>query len=216
MDGKKIDRAKLFPLIRNNVFHGHFKQSQVDGINIILDEWDLSKFSDLRWLAYMLGTDYHETGATMQPIHEYGDVAYFMRMYDVNGRRPDTARKMGNINPGDGPKYCGRGFVQLTWQINYKRAGELLRVDLVNHPDLAMQPDIAAKIMFEGMTRADIIFEDSTIGDGNFSFTGRTLEDYFNATTEDYFNARRIINALDHAQMIADTARDFRAALAYT
>jgi putative chitinase len=208
-----IDREKLFTSVRQSVFHGHFRQSQVDGINIILDTWDASVFDDLRWLAYMLGTSYHETGATMQPIKEWGDTAYFTRMYDVTGKRPDTARKMGNTRPGDGPKYCGRGFVQLTWKNNYERAGQLLGIDLVNNPDLAMVPANAARIMFEGMTDANIIFEDEASADSAFSFTGKTLEDYFNDSTEDWINARRIINGTDHAAMIAGTAQDFYVAL---
>ena len=215
-DSSFLDREKFFPAIRNLIFGGHMKQSQVDGISLILDTWEASDFDDLRWLAYMLGTTYHETAATMQPIHEYGSVAYFTSMYDVNGRRPSVAKSMGNTAPGDGAKYCGRGFVQLTWKINYQHAGELLGVDLVNQPDLAMQPDIAAKIMFEGMTKEKIVFEDhSHVGDGqaDFNFTGRTLEQYFNDDTEDWVNARRIINGTDHAVMIADTAKKFYEAL---
>lgn len=209
-----IDREKFFPEIRVAVFHGHLKQSQVDGINIILDAWEKSGFTDLRWLAYMLGTAYHETAATMQPIHEYGSDAYFTRMYGVEGRRPEVARQMGNTEPGDGIKYCGRGFVQLTWKNNYALMGRILGVDLVENPDLAMEPDVAVKIMFEGMTRREILFEEHpTVSDAKYTFTGRALEDYFNDDAEEWINARRIINGTDHAQMIADTAGDFYVAL---
>ncbi len=211
---KKLDRAKFFSMVRANVFPGRLVQSQVDGMNVILDEWEASVFTDLRWLSYMLGTAYHETAATMQPIKEYGTYDYFERMYGPNGRRPDVARKMGNVNPGDGAKYCGRGFVQLTWASNYVRAGKVVGVDLYNNPDLTMRPDIAAKIMFAGMTDVEIIFADFR-DDQNFSFTGRTLEDYFNATTEDWISARRIINGTQAAELIAKTALDFHAAIAY-
>lgn len=212
---KIIDGAKFFKTVRNSVFPGRLTQQQVDGMNVILSAWDCSKFSDLRWLGYMFGTDYHETAATMQPIKEYGNYDYFERMYGPYGKRPETARRMGNTRRGDGARYCGRGFVQLTWANNYKRAGEIVGVDLYNNPDLAMEPAIAAKIMFAGMTDAEIVFEDLR-DDLNFSFTGKTLEDYFNDRTEDWYNARRIINGTDHAAMIAETARDFHAALAYT
>lgn len=212
--GKTVNREKFFTSVRHTVFPGRLTQTQVDGMNAILDAWDKSAFDDLRWLAYMLGTAYHETAATMKPIREYGNYDYFERMYGPNGKRPNTARQMGNTNSGDGAKFCGRGYVQLTWANNYIRAGDIVGVDLVNNPDLAMQPDIAAKIMFAGMTDAVIVFEN--FHDENyFSFTGRTLEDYFNDTTEDWYNARRIINGTDHAAMIAETAKDFHAALAY-
>jgi putative chitinase len=212
----KIDRTKFFNSVRKSVFGGHMKQPQVDGIGIVLDTWEKSEFTDPRWLAYMFGTTYHETASTMQPIKEYGTTAYFTRMYDIRGSRPAVAKALGNTTPGDGPKYCGRGFVQLTGKGNYYRAGILIGIDLVNRPDLALQPDIAARIMFEGMTKAEIVFEDhSHVGDNepDFNFTGRTLEQYFNDHMEDWTNARRIINGTDHALMIAATAKEFYAAL---
>lgn len=214
-NGKTVDRAKFFKGVRNSVFPSHLTQKQVDGMNAILDAWDKSVFTDLRWLAYMFGTTFHETGGEMQPIAERGGYDYCERNYGPNGRRPDTARKMGNVHAGDGYKYRGRGDVQMTWHNNYKHAGDIIGVDLVGNPDLAMQPDIAAKIMFAGMTDVNIVFENFH-DDQNFSFTGRSLEDYFNETTEDWYNARRIINGTDHAQMIADTAQDFNDNLEYS
>jgi putative chitinase len=208
----KVDRNKFFPFVRQSVFGGRLKQSQVDGMNAILDAWDKSTFTDPRWLGYMMGTAYHETAATMQPIKEYGSYDYFENMYGPNGRRPEVARSMGNVNPGDGAKFCGRGYVQNTWANNYKRGGKLVGVDLYNNPDLAMRPDIAAKLMFAGMTDREMIFEDFS-DDQNFSFTGKSLEDYFNDTTEDWYNARRIINGTQAAALIAETAENFFAAL---
>lgn len=210
-----IDRPKFFGAIRHTVFPNRITQSQVDGMSAIIDAWDASVFDDLRWLGYMFGTTFHETGGKMQPIAELGGYDYCERMYGPLGRRPDTAKQMGNIHPGDGFKYRGRGYVQMTWHNNYANAGAICGVDLVADPDLALQPAIAAKIMFAGMTNEKIIFENFS-DDKNFSFTGRVLENYFNDTTEDWINARRIINGTDHAVMIADTAADFFAALAYT
>jgi putative chitinase len=200
-----INRDTFFHAIRDSLFGGHFTQDQVDGLNTLLDVWEASGYTDRRWFAYMLATAFHETAQTMQPIHERGGNAYFTKMYDIRGNRPDLARRMGNISPGDGAKYCGRGYVQLTWRVNYHRMGLLLGVDLENNPDLAMQPDVAAKVMFEGMTKGA-----SHVGD----FTGVSLEKYFNATTEDWVNARRIINGVDCAQAIAAYAKKFNAALA--
>ena len=66
-----------------------------------------------------------------------GKEAMWERMY--GGR-------MGNKAPGDGIKYRGRGFVQLTGKSNYAKFGKLIGVDLVNNPDLASDPKIAARI----------------------------------------------------------------------
>lgn len=54
--------------------------------------------------------------------------------------------RMGNNQPGDGYRYRGRGFIQLTGKENYARYGQLLGIDLLNNPDLASDPAIAAKI----------------------------------------------------------------------
>ena len=54
--------------------------------------------------------------------------------------------RMGNDDPGDGYKYRGRGYIQLTGKGNYEAMSKLIGVDLVNNPDLAAQPDYAAQI----------------------------------------------------------------------
>ncbi len=212
--GKMIDAAKFFPIVRNSVFPHRLTQEQVNGMNAIIKAWDSSVFGDLRWLSYMMATAFHETGGRMQPISELGGYDYCERMYGPFGRRPNTARQMGNTHMGDGYKYRGRGYVQMTWHNNYLHAGAIIGVDLVGNPDLAMQPDIAAKVMFAGMTDAKIIFDDFS-DDQNFTFTGRSLEDCFSDRVDDPYNARRIINGTDHASLIADTHGDFLAALSY-
>jgi outer membrane biosynthesis protein TonB len=67
-----------------------------------------------------------------------GPEAYFNKVYD--GR-------MGNTTPGDGYKYRGRGFIQITGKDMYQRVGKMIGVNLVSNPDLANQPEIAAKII---------------------------------------------------------------------
>ena len=173
---------------------------EVNGCNAILTAME---GATLAWTAYALGTAYHETASTMQPIKEIGGPTYFTRMYDITGARPKLAIANGNTCAGDGPKYAGRGYVQLTWKNNYKRAGEKCGVDLVAQPDRAMELPLAAKILREGMTHG--------------WFTGRSFADTLPgagaATKPQFALARRIINGSDRAAQIADHAMAFQAAL---
>lgn len=199
-----IDRKLFFAGIRQQPFAGKLDAGQVSGTSAILDEWERRKLQDQRCLAYMLATAKWETDHTMQPIVEKGGAAYLKKNYDPLGARPALARRNGNTTPGDGAKYCGRGYVQLTWKNNYSRMTNLLKaagidVDIVAIPDLATRPDVAAFVLFEGM-----------IGG---MFTGKKLTDYFNAGKTDWINARRIINGVDKAAEIAAIAKMFYADL---
>jgi len=183
---------KFYKAIQDEFFNGKLSTQQYDGIEAIMERWRLSRFKDLRWLAYMLATTYHETAKTMYPIEEYGK---------GKGKRYGKRIKQSGEPYTEPDKiYYGRGYVQLTWYENYDRMGRILNVPLLEHPELALQPDIAADIMFEGMTKS-VSFQ----GD----FTGKCLEMYFNETKEDWANARRIINGLDRAELIAGYAKKF-------
>lgn len=70
---------------------------------------------------------------------------YFAKKYDPT-LAPKTAKILGNKVRGDGAKYYGRGFIQLTGRDNYRMASEALGLDLINRPNLASNPEIAAKI----------------------------------------------------------------------
>jgi peptidoglycan hydrolase-like protein with peptidoglycan-binding domain len=78
------------------------------------------------------------------PISEYGGPAYFTKMYE--GRKD-----LGNTQPGDGARYHGRGFIQLTGRANYRAYGAKLGLPLEQNPDLALQPDVAARILAQYM-----------------------------------------------------------------
>lgn len=69
------------------------------------------------------------------PIEEYGGG------YEYEGRAD-----LGNTQPGDGHRYMGRSYLQLTGRSNYRAYGEALGIDLEGNPDLAMDPEIGAKI----------------------------------------------------------------------
>jgi putative chitinase len=198
-----INRKFFFEHTKIRLFGGSFSQKQVEGLTVILDRWETSHAADDdRWLAYMLATAHHETDRKMQPIKEYGGPAYFTKMYDVTGNRPALARSMGNMNPGDGARYFGRGFVQLTWKNNYKRAGDKIGIDLVSSPDRTLELGPATEILFAGMIEG--------------WFTGKKLSSHFNANADEWVGARRIINGTDKANLIADYGKRYYAAISYT
>ncbi|MEM8754004.1 MAG: hypothetical protein AAGF90_13580 [Pseudomonadota bacterium] len=198
----RIDRDHFFDQVRGSLFAGTLRQGQVDGLNALLDHWEARHGNeDTRWLAYALATAHHEVNKTYAPIREFGGVAYFRRMYDIEGSRPHIARRLGNLEPGDGARYCGRGFIQVTGRVNYARWAARTGLDLVREPDLAMRWDVSARILFEGMI------------DG--IFTGKKLADYFDGLKEDWVGARRIVNGVDRARLIADYGRAFDDALIY-
>ncbi len=80
-----------------------------------------------------------ETGR-FSPIRERGGPAYFQKMYE--GRAD-----LGNMQPGDGAKFYGRGFIQITGRANYTDYSRQIGVDLVATPDIALDPIYAAEIL---------------------------------------------------------------------
>jgi hypothetical protein len=130
---------------------------------------------DIRHAAYMLATTKHETADTYRPVRE----AYWT----------SEAWRMKNLRYY--PWY-GRGFVQLTWEYNYVKAGNELGLDLTTDPDAVMAPGVAYRIMSAGMREG--------------WFTGKKLSDYLTRERTDYSEARRIINGTDKASLIAGYA----------
>lgn len=183
---KLRDPAVFFAAARKAT--GPLDQVQVDSINRLLAgaaHWPIGL------LAYGLATAWHE--ARLKPIHEMGGPAYLAR---YEGRSD-----LGNTQKGDGVRFAGRGLVQLTGRRNYSAASEYLGVDLVADPDLALDPDIAARVLIWGMETG--------------AFTGKSLATYVSdrGTPAEWIQARRIVNGTDKAQLIAGYAERFRDAL---
>lgn len=94
-------------------------------------------------LAQFMAQCAHET-ANFTTLKELGDKNYFKK-YDIKFA-PAKAKELGNLRPGDGDLYKGRGFIQLTGRYNYKKAGEALGLPLEKNPQLVERPDVAAKV----------------------------------------------------------------------
>lgn len=163
---------KLFP-------GGKLTVDQVQGIDFFCQSLDLWPI----WQqAYALATAFHETAHSMEPITEYGPKSYFDK---YNGRKD-----LGNNKPGDGFRYRGRGYVQITGRTNYRK------YDIEDAPDDALVPAKAMEILMHGMTTG--------------AFTGKKLDDF---KPDDYLHMRKIINGMDRADLIAGYAKAFEQAL---
>jgi hypothetical protein len=126
-------------------------------------------------VAYTLATSEHESkcGRFMREL--WGPTA---TQKGYEGRHD-----LGNTQPGDGFRFRGRGYVQITGRTNYEFWSRRLGLDLVANPDLTFQdPSIAARILVQGMR------------DGTFR-PGHKLVHHINDEHTDFYNARAIINA---------------------
>jgi hypothetical protein len=133
-------------------------------------------------IAYVLATTQWETAQTFKPVRE----AFWH----------DEAWRKANLQYYP---YYGRGYVQLTWHDNYKAYSDILSQDLVNNPDLALDPKIALFVLVHGFKTG--------------AFTGRRITDFIDSGQTDFVDARRCINGTDKANEIAALAQTFMASI---
>ncbi|XTZ36911.1 hypothetical protein ACQYRI_13010 [Salmonella enterica] len=161
---------------------GYDFSTRAGTIRAIIEESRKQGFSINSQIAYILATVKRETGDTFQPVRE-GDW--------VGHTSTDEYRKKHyRYYP-----YYGRGYVQITWDYNYKAYSKKLGVDLISEPDRALEPNNSLFILIDGFK--------------NGVFTGKKLTDYVSKDRVDFLNARRCINGLDHAEQIKGFAEDF-------
>lgn len=129
-------------------------------------------------IAYILATVQHETGNTFQPVKEGFNVS--------DGWRKTYLRYY---------PYYGRGYVQLTWEANYAKYRDLLNLNLVVNPDLALRSDVALFILLHGMKYG--------------TFSGKSLNNYTRNEETNFYQARRVINGLDRAALVAGYAQQW-------
>lgn len=171
-----MNNAAFFASARKTF--GPLSQGQVDGmLTLLVATAGLPRMHR----AYILATAWHETAFTMQPIAEYGK---------------GKGKPYGRIDSSGKAPY-GRGFVQLTHRDNYVKLDKRLGLGgkLAADYDLAINPDIAAKIIVIGMAEG--------------LFTGKKLSDY-----KTYVGMRAVVNGTDRAKDIATYALQFEDALA--
>ena len=162
-----IDRKAFFDSIRPT-FGGRLSQGAVDTLNLFMDEWEVRRLTDLRWLAYIMATALGEVGRDLQPKRENLNYTTAERIREVWPSRFPTkasaspyvrqpqklanfvyANRLGNGPPesGDGWRFRGGGFPQTTGRENYARMSGVIGIDILNNPDRALEPRIAVLIL---------------------------------------------------------------------
>jgi putative chitinase len=209
-----INRTAFFSAVARQITKKPLAEAQTDGFARILDAWEASHADrDRRWLAYILATAFHETGRSMTAVEEnlrYSAkrlIEVWPSRFDAKSARALAGQpqwianrvyggRMGNGGEasGDGWRFRGRGLVQITGRDNYRKFG------VEDQPDVALQPQPSVEILLAGMLEG--------------LFTGKRLGDYFAPGLESWREARRIINGLDCADVIALYGRAFHQALA--
>lgn len=205
-----MDRAKFFAAVRSPLSVN--KKAQVQGIDAILDEAE-RRGTPLAHLAAILAEAHHETGGQFQPVSENLNYSA-KRLTEVwPSRFPTLAAaapyagnpqrlankvyggRLGNVDPGDGWLFRGRGLAQITGRENYARFG------IAGVPDDAGKMPVAVRILFDGMVGG--------------IFTGRKLKDYDAADGYRYAASRATINGDVKANgaRIEKYGRAFEAAL---
>lgn len=175
------------------LFYGSLPSFQKDPLTAMEAEFTRRGDLSLEQLAYIMATAYHETDR-FKAYAEYG-----------KGGNQSYAAKVA-LYRNTSTKFYGRGWVMLTWLGNYakmaiKASTALGReYDIVNDPDLILKHgELNAFITFQGMIEG--------------TFTGKGLDSYINIEETDYVNARRVINGLDKAELVAEYAEKFYGAL---
>lgn len=199
----------FYGIIRENLFRGKLSQGVVDTIQAISDTYYAEAWPNVsaEHLAYVYATAYHEAyharlNPDWNPVREGfassndGAIKAVTKLYDAGKIKTNYALP----HPITGQSYYGRGWPQTTWYDNYRKMGDRLGIDLVNNPDLALQRDVAAKLLVIGMIEG--------------LYTGKKLSDYnLVSGTFDPINARRIINGMDAVERIKGYYEKFHFAI---
>ena len=208
-----MNRAIFYDAVRaSGLFGKTLTASQVQGLEGLLNAFQAVGDGQASTLAYGLATAYHETGARMVPVREgfaTTDAGARRAVNNLAAKRGPNSAVAKYARPGtNGHVFYGRGHVQLTWEENYRLSSKDAGVDLVANPDAMLDPTISARVLFLGLL------------DGRWNGAGKGLGHYAmldgipGLSAVEAIQARRTVNGLDKAELIAGYHRRFLACLA--
>lgn len=120
--------------------------TQLGSIAIYLKEPKLSLFTSLLNTTmdiFDINTPSRQAEFLAQVMHESGECHYLEEI--ASGEAYEGREDLGNVNPGDGVKYKGRGLIQITGRANYQLASDFFHQDFINNPTLLAEPEWAVK-----------------------------------------------------------------------
>ncbi len=138
-----------------------------------------------------INTPKRQAAFLAQLAHESGELRYFEEI--ASGAAYEGRRDLGNVRPGDGVRFKGRGPIQLTGRANYRAAGRALGIDLENNPKRAADVDVGFRTAaWYWNSRGLNKYADA----GNFREVTRRINGGYNglASREAYY--RRALNVL--------------------
>lgn len=225
--------TNFFNKLRSGLLGPTLDNDEIAGCQGILSAADAQKLP-ISWTAYILATAYHETQGRMCGKSESLNYSA-KRLRAVFGAHRITAAQaarygrssahgadfegiantiyggkwgeinLGNVLPGDGFKYIGRGAEHVTGRANYQKVDDELGLggELMARPDMLLDPVLAGKVIVSGMIR------------GRYR-SGRNLARYLprqGASMADWTAGRAIINPDANGKLIARYAWQFERAL---
>jgi len=98
-------------------------------------------FLDQIMPGFGINTPERQAAFLAQLAHESGQLRYVREI--ASGKAYEGRKDLGNTQPGDGPKFRGRGLIQITGRANYRECGDDLGAELEDNPELLEEPDLA-------------------------------------------------------------------------
>lgn len=189
-----------------------YRTTAVWAVPLLIDTARSGGITHPRRIAYLLATAHHASrfGARLVETSPGPGADGVDCIFDRYEPGTPLGAARGNLLPGDGERFRGRGFVHVKGRSNYATWSQRLGLPdhivadravpfFVAYPEAMARPHVAAQTLVRGMR------------DG--IFTGIALGYYVNDKKTDYYNARRVIDGISQARDVADLAVLYQAAI---
>ena len=139
----EIQLKKIYTNIRNDKL-----KLYTDAFNKVFPSYGINSARRIAAFLGQVGVESGELKYDKELASKYNKKDVGNRFEPI-GTLYEGRKNLGNTQVGDGPKFIGRGILQLTGRANYTNMSKKLGVDLVNNPELACDPEISTKIACE-------------------------------------------------------------------